>query len=90
MKKIVITDTSVPVLLAALRWIYQIPVHPSVDMLADLFQLAKRLKIDGLPGYCVNRMKKELNLQIVAEAAKVAYTSRNAHCYGEDGSTALE
>jgi len=78
MKKIVITDTSVPVLLAALRWIYQIPVHPSVDMLADLFQLAKRLKIDGLPSYCVNRMKKELNLQIVAGAAKVAYTSRNA------------
>ena len=34
MKKIVITDTSVPVLLAALRWIYQIPVHPSVDMLS--------------------------------------------------------
>lgn len=78
MKKIVLTDTSVPVLLAALRWMYQIPVHPSVDMLADLFQLAKRLKIDGLPGYCVDRMKKELNLQIVAGAVKVAYTSRNA------------
>ena len=78
MKRIVITDSSVPVVLAALRWIYQIPVHPQADMLLELYELAKRLKIDGLPGYCIDRMRKELNVKNAAAAAKIASLSRNA------------
>jgi hypothetical protein len=77
-KSIVLQDTRVPVLLAALRWIYEIPVHPSPDMLSELYELAKRLKIDGLPSYCVDRLKREVNVELVASTAKVAYLSHNA------------
>lgn len=77
-KRIVLTDTSVPVVLAALRWIYQIPVHPPVEMLLDLFELATRLRIDRLPIYCIDRLKKEVSVETAAAAAKVAAVSRSA------------
>ena len=77
-KRIVLTNTTVPVLLSALRWIYKIPVHPPEDMLPELFELAVSLKIDGLPTYCVDRLKKELHVESAAAAAKVGALSRNA------------
>ena len=77
-KRIVLTDTSVPVVLAALRWIYQIPVHPPVEMLLYLFELATRLRIDRLPIYCIDRLKKEVSVETAAAAAKVAAVSRSA------------
>jgi len=78
MKTLVLRDARVPVVLAALRWIYQIPVHPPADMLLELYELAARLKIDGLPTYCISRFRKEVNVELAAAAAKVAFMSHNA------------
>ena len=38
-KIIVLRDTQVPVLIATLRWIYEIPVQPSQEILADTYRL---------------------------------------------------
>lgn len=78
MKTLVLKDANVPVVLAALRWIYQIPVHPQPEILLELYELASRLKIDGLPSYCIGRLRKELNVELAASAAKVAFLSHNA------------
>ena len=43
-KIIVLRDTQVPVLIATLRWIYEIPVQPSQEILADVYRLAMKFE----------------------------------------------
>ena len=56
-KIIVLRDTQVPVLIATLRWIYEIPVQPSQEILADTYRLGVKFGIDGLPNYCLHRLR---------------------------------
>jgi hypothetical protein len=76
-KIIVLRDTQVPVLIATLRWIYEIPVQPSQEILADVYRLAMKFGIDGLPNYCLHRLRTEMNPNLAASAACLAYEIRD-------------
>ena len=76
-KIIVLRDTQVPVLIATLRWIYEIPVQPSQEILADVYRLAMKFGIDGLPNYCLHRLRTEMNPNLAASAACLMYEIRD-------------
>jgi len=76
-KIIVLRDVQAPVLIATLRWIYEIPVQPSQEILADVYRLAIKFGIDGLPNYCLHRLRTEMNPYLAASAARLAYEIRD-------------
>jgi hypothetical protein len=76
-KIIVLGDARVPVLIALLRWIYEIPIQPNQEILADLYRLAVKFKIDGLPNYCLHRLRAEMNPYLAASAASLAFEIRD-------------
>ena len=69
---LVFEDTPVSVLVAMLRWMYRIPLHPPRDSLVELHDAGVKYEVKGLSAYCLHRMRAEMCAELAAEAARIA------------------
>ena len=69
---LVFEDTPVPVLVAMLRWMYRIPLHPPRESLVELHDAGVKYEVKGLSAYCQQRMRTEMCAELAAGAARVA------------------
>lgn len=69
---LVFPDMRVPVLVAMLRWMYRIPLHPGRDILVELCDAGIKYEVKGLENYCIHRMRMEMCAEIAAGASRIA------------------
>ena len=65
-------ETSTATLVAMLRWMYRIPLHPPLPSLPELHDAATRYEVKGLAAYCEQRLLQEMRADVAAGAARIA------------------
>ena len=75
---LVFDDASVPILVAMLRWMYRIPLHPPAESLAELHDAGVRYEIRGLGSYCRQRMQTEMCPALAAGGARIGKERKHA------------
>jgi hypothetical protein len=63
---------------AMLRWMYRIPLHPPLVSLPSLHAAATRYEVTGLAAYCEQRLFQEMEAEVAAASATLAKRSRVA------------
>ena len=69
-------ETSTATLVAMLRWMYRIPLHPPLGSLVELHDAATRYEVKGLAAYCEQRLLQEMRADVAAGAARIAEEKR--------------
>ena len=57
-------EVSTATLVAMLRWMYRIPLHPPLDALVELHDAATRFEVKGLAAYCEQRLLQEMRADV--------------------------
>ena len=65
-------EVSTATLVAMLRWMYRIPLHPPLGALVELHDAATRYEVKGLAAYCEQRLLQEMRADVAAGAARIA------------------
>jgi hypothetical protein len=65
-------SVSTATLVAMLRWMYRIPLHPPLSSLVELHDAATRYEVKGLAAYCEQRLLQEMRAEVAAGAARIA------------------
>ncbi len=69
-------EVSTATLVAMLRWMYRIPLHPPLGALVELHDAATRYEVKGLAAYCEQRLLQEMRADVAAGAARIAEEKR--------------